>query len=125
VIAPRTTPFDRGSFDHLGIPTDEQKEGAVFLEQDGVWVTSPRDHPLNIEWVRYEPGSPMHARLRTAPFHVAYRVKNLVEALRGQDVIVPPLDLGNGWATIAFIDVDGIVVELMQYEDHDEKGWLR
>jgi len=115
--------FDREAFDHIGIPTVEEKEGAVWLEPDGVWVTSPRDHPLNVEWVRYAPNSPMHPRLRES-FHLAYRVESLDDALRGRSVLVPPLDVGRGWATIAFVDVDGIVVELMQYGDPEEKGWV-
>jgi hypothetical protein len=115
--------FDRRSFDHIGIPTDEEKEGAVWLEPDGVWVTSPRAHPLNVEWVRYAPNSPMHPRLRES-FHLAYRVADLNQALRQRVVIVPPLDLGGGWATIAFVDVDGVIVELMQYADPDERGWV-
>jgi hypothetical protein len=115
--------FDRRDFDHIGIPTSEPKEGAVWLEQDQVWVTSPRDHPLNIEWVRYAPGSPMHPRLQTG-FHVAYRVTDLRAALEGRDVLVAPLGLGNGFATIAFIDLDGTVVELMQYADPSESGWV-
>jgi hypothetical protein len=123
VIVPPAGAFDRRSFDHVGIPTQEEKEGAVWLEPDGVWVTNPREHPLNIEWVRYALDSPMHPRLRES-LHLAYRVENLDEALRGRDVIVPPLDLGGGWATIAFIDVDGMIVELMQYADPDERGWV-
>jgi hypothetical protein len=123
MTVPLTAGFDRRSFDHVGIPTAEEKDGAVWVEQDRVWLTSPRDHPLNIEWVRYAPDSPMHPRLRES-FHLAYRVESLDAALRGQDVIVPPTDLGGGWATIAFVDVDGVIVELMQYADPRETGWV-
>lgn len=115
--------FDRRAFDHVGIPTDEAKEGAVWLEADGVWVTNPRDHPLNVEWVRYAPGSPMHPRLQ-ASMHIAYRTETLEDDLRRHEVIVPPLDLGGGFATIAFVDVDGMIVELMQYADPDEREWV-
>jgi len=115
--------FDRRAFDHVGIPTDEAKEGAVWLEADGVWVTNPRDHPLNVEWVRYAPGSAMHPRLK-ASMHIAYRTETLEHDLRRHEVIVPPLDLGGGFATIAFVDVGGMIVELMQYADPDEKGWV-
>ena len=115
--------FDRRSFDHIGIPTHDEKQGAVWLQPDGVWVTNPRDHPLNVEWVRYAPDSPMHPRLRES-FHLAYRVPDLDKALERCDVIVPPLDLGGGFATIAFVDIDGVVVELMEYADPNERGWV-
>jgi hypothetical protein len=115
--------FDRSRFDHVGIPTDEDKNGFVWLERDRVWVTSPRDHPLNIEWVRYAPGSRMHPRLQ-ANLHIAYRVDDLAASLEGCAVLVPEFDLGNGFATIAFVDIDGVIVELMQYADPDEQGWV-
>jgi len=120
---PSAESFERGAFDHIGIPTTETKDGAVWLESDRVWVTNPRDHPLNIEWVRYAPNSPMHPRLQES-FHLAYRVADLEHALEGSAVIVPPLDLGMGFATIAFVEIDGVVVDLMQYRDPDEKGWV-
>jgi hypothetical protein len=115
--------FARADFDHIGIPTDQEKAGATWLEADRVWVTNPRHHPLNIEWVRYAPDSPMHPRLKEG-LHLAYRVDSLEAALQGEDVLVPPLDLGNGFARIAFIEVDGAVVELMEYRDRSETGWI-
>jgi hypothetical protein len=117
------TVFDRRNFDHIGIPTLEEKPGAVWLEHDRVWVTSPRNHPLNVEWVRYAPASPMPSRLQSS-FHVAYRVPSLEAALAGRELLVPPLDVGEGFARIAFVDVDGLVVELMEYANPDEEGWL-
>ena len=110
-------------FDHIGVPTTEAKEGAVWLEDDGVWVTSPRAHPLSVEWVRYAPDSRMHPRLKGG-FHVAYRVDDLAEAIAGHEVLVPPQEIGDGFMTIAFVDVDGLVVELIEYGDPDEKGWI-
>lgn len=110
-------------FDHIGVPTTDVKEDAVWLEDDGVWVTSPRAHPLNVEWVRYAPDSPMHPRLQGG-FHIAYRVDDLGEAIEGHDVLVPPQDVGDGFMTIAFVEVDGLVVELIEYGDPDEEGWI-
>jgi hypothetical protein len=115
--------LDRRRFDHIGVPTTEAKEGAVWLEEDGVWITSPRAHPLNVEWVRYAPDSRMHAKLQSG-FHVAYRVDDLGKALEGREVIVPPQDVGDGFMTVAFVDVEGLVVELIQYADPDEEGWI-
>lgn len=115
--------LDRRDFDHVGIPTDEEKDGAVWLETDRVWVTNPREHPLNIEWVRYAPDSPMHPRMK-ASFHVAYRVPDLAAALHGLDVLVGPLDVGDGFATVAFVDGGEFILELMQYRDPDESSWV-
>jgi hypothetical protein len=113
----------RSRFDHVGVATTQAREGEVWLEQDRVWITSPRAHPLNVEWVRYAADSPMHPRLRQG-FHIAYRVDDLRAAIEGRDVLVPPLDVGDGFATVAFVEVDGLVVEFMEYADPEEEGWI-
>ena len=115
--------FDCSDFDHVGIPTSDDKDGFVWLQDDGVWVTNPREHPLNVEWVRYAPGSRMHPRLQEN-LHLAYRVQDLDRTLEGRDVLVPPFEFGGGFAKIAFVDVAGIVVELMEYADPSERGWV-
>ena len=56
-----------------------------------MWVTSPRAHPFNVEWLRFESDSPVTGLLRTEP-HVAYRVDNVHEAIRGHSVLADPFD---------------------------------
>ena len=117
------TQFDRTRFDHVGLITDEPKERESWVEATRVWVTSPRDHPFNVEWLRFEADTPVSGPLRTQP-HVAYRVDDVGAALAGLDVLAEPFDVGNGFATVAFADVDGAVVEFMQYGNPDETGWF-
>lgn len=62
--------FERGSFDHIGIPSDEPRPGEVYVPETKVWVTSPRDNPANVEWVRFEDDSPVTGPLRHMP-HLA------------------------------------------------------
>jgi hypothetical protein len=115
--------FDRGVFDHVGIPTDERHDGAVFVEATRVWVTSPRDHPANVEWLRFEPDSPVEDPLRTQ-LHIAYRTLDLDEAMQGLPVLLEPFEVGDGFARVAFVLLDGVALELMQYADPDETGWF-
>ena len=115
--------FDRSRFDHVGLITDERKPDESWVEATRVWVTSPRAHSCNIEWLRFEPDSPVTGPLRTQP-HVAYRVADVHEAVKGHSVLAEPFDVGNGFLTVAFVDVDGAVVEFMQYANPDEEGWL-
>lgn len=115
--------FDRSRFDHVGIPTDDRKDDESWVEATRVWVTSPRAHPYNIEWLRYEPDSPVTGLLREAP-HVAYRVDDVHEALEGHDVLAEPFDVGDGFLTVAFVAADGAVVEFMQYANPREDGWF-
>jgi hypothetical protein len=115
--------IDRASFDHVGLITDEKKAGESWVEATRVWVTSPRADPFNVEWLRFEVDSPVKGPLRTEP-HVAYRVPDVHAAVEGHDVLAEPFDVGDGFVTVAFVSVDGAVVEFMQYTDPDEEGWF-
>jgi hypothetical protein len=114
---------DRATFDHLGVVTEEPKPGERWVEATRVWVTSPRAHPFHVEWVRFEPDSPVTGPLRTEP-HVAYRVLDVAAAVEGHDVLAAPFDVGDGFLTVAFVLVDGAVIEFMQYANPDEEGWF-
>lgn len=116
-------PFDRASFDHVGLITEEKKPGESWVEATRVWVTSPRAHPFHVEWLRFEPDSPVTGVLRTEP-HVAYRVADVHAAVEGHDVLAAPFDVGDGFATVAFVQIDGAVVEFMQYANPTEEGWF-
>jgi hypothetical protein len=115
--------IDRASFDHVGLITDERKAGESWVEATRVWVTNPRADPFHIEWLRFEPDSPVTGPLRTEP-HVAYRVPDVYAAVEGHDVLAEPFDVGNGFVTVSFVQVGGTVVEFMQYADPDEEGWF-
>lgn len=115
--------FDRSRFDHVGIPTDDRKDGESWVEATRVWVTSPRAHPYNIEWLRYEADTPVTGLLRQAP-HVAYRVDDVDAAVAGHDVLAEPFDVGDGFLTVAFVVADGAVVEFMEYANPREDGWF-
>jgi hypothetical protein len=115
--------LDRSRFDHIGVPTSERKEGESWVEATRVWVTSPRAHPYNVEWLRYEPDSPVQGPLRTDP-HIAYRVDDVQAAVKGHSVVAEPFDVGDGFLQVAFVQVDGALVEFMQYANPEEEGWF-
>ena len=116
----------RSRFDHIGLVTSEEKPGESFVEATRVWVTSPRASPVNVEWLRFEADTPVTGPLRRLP-HVAYRVEDLTAALEGHTVLAEPFDptgRGDDFLRVAFVLVDGAVVELMEYGDPDEEGWF-
>lgn len=119
----RMKQFDRSRFDHIGVVTTEKKERESWVEATRVWVTSPRDHPYNVEFIRFEPDSPVTGPVRSEP-HVAYRVDDVHSAIEGHEVVLAPFDVGNGFLTVAFVNVGGALVEFMQYRDPDETGWF-
>ncbi len=118
--------IDRSRFDHIGLVTDEVKDGESFVAATRVWVTNPRADPFNVEWLRFEPDSPVTGPLRTAP-HVAFRVDDLEAAIEGHTVLAEPFDptgRGDDFLRVAFVEVGGAAIELMQYGNPDETGWF-
>jgi hypothetical protein len=101
-------------FDHVGIVTEEQKPDEIFIAPTRVWITDFQKHPYRIEWLRYEPDSPVTGPVRQGP-HVAFRVPSIAEAARGLKVLLEPFDVG--FAVVAFFQAaDGAVIELMEYK---------
>ena len=118
--------FERSRFDHVGLITEDRKADESFVPATRVWVTNPRSSPHNVEWLRFEPDTPVTGPLREQP-HVAYRVPDLAAALAGQEVLAEPFDptgRGDDFVRVAYVHVDGAVDELMQYGDPDEEGWF-
>ncbi|MBP90013.1 MAG: hypothetical protein CMJ64_25445 [Planctomycetaceae bacterium] len=102
-------------FSHIGLPTDEPKPGEVFVEATRVWITNFADHPFHIEWLRFEPDSPVTGPVREQP-HVAYRVASIEESSRGLRVLLEPFTPMEGLRVAFFETEDGAVVELMEYD---------
>ena len=99
-------------FDHIGLPTDVKRPNEMWVESTRVWVTSPADSPDMIEYLRYEPDSPVTGPLREKP-HVAFRVEDLDWEIEGENVILGPFD-ANENLRVVFIYRDGLVYEFMQ-----------
>lgn len=110
------------TFDHIGLIADEKKANEDWVESTRVWVTSPKNHPFHVEWLRYEPDTPVKGPVRTQA-HVAYRVKDLEKAAKGLKVLLEPFEVG-GFVRVGFYQTqDNAVVELMQYKG-DGSGWF-
>lgn len=102
-------------FDHIGIVTTDKKADETFVPATRVWITDFQKHPFRVEWLRYEPDSPVSGPVRQMP-HVAYRVKSIREAARGMKVLLEPFDAGI--AVVGFYQTeDGAVVEFMEYPE--------
>ncbi|NIA06472.1 MAG: hypothetical protein GWP14_02350 [Actinobacteria bacterium] len=101
-------------FDHIGLVTDQRHEGEEFVEATRVWVTDSKKHPYGVEWLRFEPDSPVTGPVRTQA-HVAFRVSDLDQVSHGLKVLLEPFDVG--FAVVGFYQAqDGAVVEFMQYK---------
>jgi hypothetical protein len=100
-------------FDHIGLITTEKKPGEKYVEATRVWVTDMEKHPFHVEWLRFEPDSPVTGPVRNMP-HVAYRVDSISAAAKDLKVLLEPFNAGI--ATVGFYQSDdGAVVEFMEY----------
>ena len=106
-------------FEHIGIFTAEKKPNERFVAATKVWVTDIAAHPYRVEWLRFEPDSPVKGPVREQP-HVAFRVDSIAQAARGLKVLIEPFDAGI--AKVSFYQTgDGAVVEFMEYHKKADK----
>ena len=77
-----------------------------------VWLTDIDQSPNKIEWLKFEPGSILPELVQTET-HLAYVVPSIEEELKGKKVIFEPL-VCNEHLTIAFIEEEGIPIEIME-----------
>jgi hypothetical protein len=101
-------------FNHVGIPTTTRFEGEIDLPHLKVTVSDHQSNPFGIQWQRYWEGAPVPDLVKTVA-HVAFEVDDLEQALRGQEVIIPPNSPSAG-VIVAFIKVAGAPVELLQID---------
>lgn len=99
-------------FSHIGVITTEKKPGERFVPATRVWVTDFQNHPFHVEWLRFEPDSPVTGPVRNMP-HVAYKVDSIKEASKGMKELLAPFEAGI--AIVGFYQSkDGAVVEFME-----------
>ena len=101
-------------FHHIGIPTREPRPGEHFLERIKVWASGFATSEFGVEWLRFEPDSPIPALIQTVP-HVAFEVNDLDAALIGRNLIYGPFVPFDG-VRCAMVEENGAPVEMMQFE---------
>jgi hypothetical protein len=101
-------------YHHLGIPTDVPREDEEYLERFKTYVSGYESNPFGIEWMRFEPDSPIPDLVKRVP-HVAFEVDDLEKELEGQEVLIAPNSPSEG-VRVAFIVVNGAPVEFLEIE---------
>lgn len=100
-------------FHHVGIPTATRREGERYLADYGMHVQGFEVSPYGVEWMRFEPGSPVSELVRTVP-HVAFAVDDLEAALAEAGVqaeITSPSDN----VRVAMFEDMGAPIELIEF----------
>ena len=100
-------------FHHVGLVTQTPVPGEMYFESLKVWGTSPDADPNRVEWVRFAPDSPLaHTPVAKMP-HVSWQVDDLDQALKGKQVVVGPLQVGEN-IRIAYFMMDGALIEYLE-----------
>jgi len=105
-------------YHHMGIPTDTPRPGERYLEQCGMYVAGFGTSPYGVEWMRFEPGSPVSELVRNVP-HIAFEVDDLECALEGKELIGEPSSPMAG-VRVAMILHNGMPVELLEFSQEHE-----
>ncbi|MBZ5537559.1 MAG: hypothetical protein LAO31_16505 [Acidobacteriia bacterium] len=100
-------------YHHMGIPTALPRKNETYIAQFKMYVSGFNRSPYGIEWMRFEPDSPLPEIIRTVP-HIAFEVDDLDAALRDQEIIFPPGSPSAGVRT-AMIVHNGAPVELITF----------
>ncbi len=100
-------------FHHIGLVTDEQKPGEMYFESLKVWGTDPANDPNKVEWVRFDPESPLADTPVAKMPHVSWAVDDLDAELEGKDPVVGPLTAVEG-VRIAYFMQDGALIEYLE-----------
>ena len=105
-------------YNHLGIPTTSNFEGEIDLPHLKMTVSDHENNPFGIQWQRYWEGAPYPELVKKTP-HVGFEVDDLDAALEGQKIIIHPNSPSEG-VVVAFIEVKGAPVELMQFTNKSD-----
>lgn len=98
---------------HFGVPTMVSQPGEVYNEGMKVWLTDFNLSSNKIEYLRFEEGSWMPEVIQKMP-HIAYEVDSLAKEMEGSKILIDVISLSDE-LSIAFIEEEGIALELMEF----------
>jgi len=101
-------------YHHVGIPTTEVRDGERYLPEFRLYVSGYETSEYGVEWMRFEPGSPVPELVRRVP-HVAFEVDDLAAAIAGKEILIAPNSPSPG-VTVAFIVENGAPIEFLQLD---------
>jgi hypothetical protein len=102
-------------YHHIGIPTRTKRENETYLKEYGMYTSGYDTSLYGVEWMRFEPDSPLPEIVKTVP-HVAFVVEDIENEIKGKDVIIKPNSPSEG-IRVAFIIDNGAPIEFL------ELGW--
>jgi hypothetical protein len=104
-------------YHHIGIPTDIPRDGEVYLERFKVYASGFESSPYGVEWLRFEPDSPVAELVKKVP-HVAFEVHDLNAAVAGHELLIAPNSPSEG-VTVTIIVHNGAPIEFLEFARKD------
>ncbi|MGD0868561.1 MAG: hypothetical protein ABSB88_03335 [Bryobacteraceae bacterium] len=111
---PAATSAHGWRYHHVGIPTGVPRPGERYLEQFKMYVSAFETSPCGIQWMRFEPDSPVHPLIQSVP-HIAFEVDDLQAAIEGKEILTAPNSPSEG-VMVAMILDSGAPVELLEFQ---------
>ena len=108
-------------YHHLGIPVSGPIPDEKYYPKYRFYHGGFSSSPFGIEWMRFEPDSPLHDLIKHLP-HLAFEVDDLDLELQkhGFRIIGPPGSPSGGVRT-AMIEYNGAPVELIEFTTRGRK----
>jgi hypothetical protein len=102
-------------YHHLGIPTQGSIENEKYLPACKMYVGGFDTSPYGIEWMRFEPDSPVDELIKKIP-HLAFEVDDLDTELQRHDLnIITITNSPSEGVRVAMIEHNGAPVELIEF----------
>lgn len=98
-------------YDHFGVPIIRKLEGMIHFPEYKVWCSDYEKDPYRIEWIFFEPGSPLHPLIQ-AVSHICFLVTDIEKAVHGKNLLLRPTHY-QGYQ-MAFIEEGGVPIEFIQ-----------
>lgn len=108
-------------YHHMGIPTDSPREGEKYSSTFKMYTSGGENSEFRIQYHRFEPGSSLHPLIQSKP-HVAFKVNDLHEAIKGKEVILTPYEPFPGFK-VAMIAECGAPIELIETSLSEAEIW--
>jgi hypothetical protein len=109
-------------FDHIGIPAQQTRAGELYVAETKVWVTDPAKDAQRIEYLRFEPDSPVTGPVREMP-HVAFQTDNLEREIEGAEILLGPFQ-ATPHLRVVFVKKDGAVFEFIENQAGVGAPWF-
>lgn len=111
------------AYHHMGIPTTQKRPGERYSSTFKMYTSGGGNSEFRVQYHRFEHESPLHIAIKTIP-HVAFKVDNMDEAIKGKNVILGPYFPLEGFRVAIILDEDsGAPIEFIETDLSEEHIW--